>query len=89
MIVLIISFFLFVLIIVFLYRLKLPSANGRLYIWSVSLDVIKANPWCGNGLSTFSSLFASAQERFMQNPGSINLLKYADILIMLSMNTFI
>lgn len=77
-IVLIISFFLFIVIIVFLYRLKLPSANGRLYIWGVSLDVIKANPWCGNGLSTFSSLFASAQEQFIQNSGSINLLKYAD-----------
>ena len=78
-ILLLILLFVVIILMVFLYKLKLPSANGRFYIWMVSWDLIKTNFLWGHGISSFSSLFAQAQENFLYaSENKLDLLNYAD-----------
>jgi len=50
-----------------LYKLKPQSANGRLYIWNISWNIIKMNPLLGNGLDSFPQTFSLMQEQYLQS----------------------
>ena len=64
--------FLFFLILglgIALYFYKPVSANGRLFIWKVGLQVIALAPWIGNGVSAFVRKYMYAQaDYFREHP---------------------
>ena len=55
----------------FLYQLKRPSADGRLFIWNVSTALIREAPVCGKGADSFAARYMLAQaDYFKRNPQS-------------------
>ncbi len=59
-----------------LYNQKKDSANGRLLIWKVSVEMIKDKPVFGHGFGTFQSKYMDYQARYFKgNPNS----KYAQL----------
>ena len=66
----------FVLSLSILYHLKKDSANGRLLIWGVSFEMIKAKPVFGHGNGAFQAKYMDYQAKyFKNNPDS----KYAQL----------
>ncbi|PTN08547.1 O-antigen ligase [Mangrovibacterium marinum] len=60
-----------VLLIVLLYHYKKDSADGRLLIWRVTLDMIADHPVFGSGPGTFSANYFTYQSNyFATNPDS-------------------
>lgn len=58
---------------IFLYNLKKDSANGRLLIWEISLEMIKDKPIYGYGINGFKSNYMNYQaEFFAKNPTNEN-----------------
>ena len=56
---------------IMLYLLKQDSADGRLFIWSRCLEIIKERPLLGYGMSGFRQYYMSAQANYFRaNPGS-------------------
>jgi O-antigen polymerase len=59
------------LLIAFLYGLKKDSANGRILIWKVSLEMIKEKPLFGHGIDSFQSEYMKYQGAyFYHHPNS-------------------
>lgn len=55
------------------YNLKRDSANGRIFMWKISVLAIKETPLVGGGLGSFPKRFANAQENyFKQNLATEN-----------------
>lgn len=53
------------------YYLKKDSADGRLFIWKVTTDIIKDKPISGHGYGQFAAHYMNYQaDYFRQNPGS-------------------
>lgn len=54
-----------------LYMYKMDSANGRFFIWFISLRLIIQSPWIGSGISSFPVLYMLEQsEFFVSRPNS-------------------
>ena len=51
----------------FLYKYKLDSANGRLFIWENSLKLIQEKPLLGHGFSMFHKEFSMLQCNYFIN----------------------
>ena len=47
-----------------LFQLKAPSANGRLFMWKVSILAIAESPVVGYGTNSFASAYGMAQENY-------------------------
>lgn len=47
-----------------LFQLKVDSANGRLFIWKVSVMAIMEKPLLGHGTGNFASAYGMAQEKY-------------------------
>lgn len=57
--------------IVSLYHLKKESADGRLFIWTVGMEMIKQSPLTGKGASSFAANYMPAQAEYLAaNPDS-------------------
>ncbi len=54
-----------ILILYFLYRFKADSANGRLLIWRVAMDMIVDRPLLGFGTDGFLSSYMEYQAEFL------------------------
>lgn len=55
----------------FFYQYKKSSADGRLFIWKVCLEMIEDKPLTGHGAGTFRNYFSHYQAAFFtQNPNS-------------------
>ena len=66
--------FTLILLIYILYNLKKDSADGRLFIWTVCLELIKDKPIIGHGIYGFQSQYMDYQANyFISHPES----KYA------------
>ncbi len=50
----------------FIYNYKKDSADGRILIWKVTLQMIADNPIFGNGLNTFQSKYMHYQENYFK-----------------------
>ena len=62
---------LIVVLFVLLYHYKKDSADGRLLIWRVTLEMIAGHPVSGSGPGTFpAQYFAYQADYFVQNPDS-------------------
>lgn len=58
-------------IVLFVYHYKRPSADGRLFIWEVSMEMVKDKPLLGHGIGMFRSNYPYYQAGyFEQNPNS-------------------
>ncbi len=58
-------------VITLLYRLNKDSANGRLFIWSNTIEMIKDHPVTGVGVNAFQAHYMHYQaEWFMEHPDS-------------------
>lgn len=56
---------------IFCYQYKKSSADGRLFIWKVCLEMVKDKPLTGHGVGMFRSKFPHYQATFfVQNPKS-------------------
>lgn len=56
---------------IFCYQFKKSSADGRLFIWKVCLEMVKDKPLTGHGVGMFRSKFPHYQATFfVQNPNS-------------------
>lgn len=54
-----------------LYNINKDSANGRLFIWKNSFELIKQNPIFGYGANAFKSMYMTQQAKFFaDNPDS-------------------
>ena len=63
--------FTLILLIYILYHLKKDSADGRLFIWTVCLELIKDKPIIGHGIHGFQSLYMDYQANyFISHPQS-------------------
>lgn len=59
--------------IIFFYHYKKASADGRLFIWKVGIEMVKEKPLTGHGIGMFRSKFPLYQATFFkQNPNSNN-----------------
>ena len=47
-----------------MYRVKASSADGRLFVWSISLDMIKGRPLFGYGIGGIEKHYMDAQAAF-------------------------
>jgi O-antigen ligase len=56
-----------VVVIVLLYNLKKDSANGRLFIWGNTIEMIKDHPATGTGINTFGSQYMHYQAKWFQS----------------------
>ena len=66
--------FILILLAYILYHLKKDSADGRLFIWTVCLELIKEKPIIGHGINGFQSQYMDYQANyFISHPES----KYA------------
>lgn len=62
---------LFVAILILLYFVKKDSADGRIFIWSRCIDMIRERPLFGYGAHGFRGYYMSAQaDYFRNNPDS-------------------
>lgn len=60
-----------VLLVFLLYRFKADSANGRLLMWRVSMEMIKEHPVLGWGHNGFTAHYMEYQARYLtENPDS-------------------
>jgi len=60
-----------ILLLIGLYNMKSDSANGRLFIWQCTWNMIKSKPIIGKGLGTFNSEYMQSQAYFFQeNPNN-------------------
>lgn len=56
---------------IFLYHIKKDSADGRLFIWKVGVEILKDKKFTGGGGSSFSSRYMFFQSHYLQkNPNS-------------------
>lgn len=56
---------------IFCYQYKKTSADGRLFIWKVCLEMVKDKPLTGHGVGMFRSKFPHYQATFfVRNPNS-------------------
>ena len=56
---------------ILLYRIKVGSANGRLFIWSICWDMIKEHPLFGYGIGGIEKYYMDAQAAyFSMHPDS-------------------
>lgn len=46
------------------YRLKRPSADGRLLMWKIDARILLRHPGCGVGLGNFAGAFGDEQARY-------------------------
>lgn len=53
-------------IVILLYNYRVDSANARLLIWKVSLQMIYDKPICGHGLSSFNKEYMLYQASFFE-----------------------
>jgi O-antigen ligase len=68
------SFILFIVLVgaYKLYCVKESSANGRVFIWSLTMDLIKEKPVLGHGYNSFlTSLRNTQMNYFQKNPDDI------------------
>ena len=62
---------LIVVLVFLLYRFKVDSANGRLLMWRVSMEMIKERPILGFGYDGFTAHYMEYQSRYLtENPDS-------------------
>jgi len=54
-----------------LYKIRPASANARLLIWRISLNMIKDHPITGIGLGDFAIQYMNYQAEFFKNPANI------------------
>jgi O-antigen ligase len=57
---------LFVATVCYLYSIRPDSANGRLFVWQTSVEMIKEKPLSGHGLDGFRKNYMSYQAEFME-----------------------
>lgn len=50
-----------------LFQLKAASANGRLFMWKISILAIAESPVVGHGIGNFVSAYGRAQENYFAN----------------------
>lgn len=50
-----------------LFYLKKDSANGRLFMWKISLNAISERPFSGHGFNGFAHAYGRAQEEYFAN----------------------
>lgn len=63
--------FLLLVLLILLFSYKIPSAQGRLYIWFISLQSSMDNILLGSGMDSFQAYYMSWQEAFFRaNPDS-------------------
>lgn len=68
-----------VFVIIKLYNYKKDSAQGRLFIWQTTIEIIKENPVFGSGFNTFSIEHNKQQAKYFQeNPNDIKRSYLAD-----------
>lgn len=64
-----------VLLLFLLYRFKADSANGRLLMWRVSMEMIKEHPILGFGPDGFTAHYMEYQAQYLtENPDSMFIL---------------
>ncbi|NOX89696.1 MAG: hypothetical protein GXO77_11765 [Calditrichaeota bacterium] len=66
-----------VFLIVTLYQIRPASANARLLIWRISLNMIKDHPIIGIGLGNFAVKYMNYQAEFFKNPANMD--KWANV----------
>lgn len=49
-----------------LYYIKKSSADGRLLIWNVSIDIVKDHPFFGTGFGSFAAVYGEAQADYFR-----------------------
>ncbi len=55
-----------VLVCLMLYLMKQDSADGRILVWQVCLDMIKEKPLCGYGIHGFESYYMDCQAKYLE-----------------------
>lgn len=53
------------ILLILLYRFKADSANGRLLMWRVSMDMIKEQPFLGYGPDGFTAHYMEHQAKYL------------------------
>lgn len=53
-----------------LYYFKQDSADGRLLIWKVTINVIKSKPWLGQGFDNFQANYMTYQAQYFLTPNT-------------------
>lgn len=67
-----------ILTLVILYKFKSDSANGRLLIWRVSMDMVADKPLLGFGRGGFLSSYMEYQAEYFRNNPESKFLQLAD-----------
>lgn len=63
-----------------LYKFKPRSAESRLTIWEISLNMVKEHPITGVGYGNFENRYADYQAKyFSQHPADLNKIQSADV----------
>lgn len=65
--------------LVFLYGVKLDSANSRLLMWQVSLHNIVGMPWLGAGIGGFPQAYAEGMASYFTSNPTSPLLQTTDV----------
>ncbi len=65
------SLLLIMFLTLMLYYIRPASANARLLIWRISLNMIKDHPITGIGLGNFAVQYMNYQAEFFKNPANI------------------
>ena len=66
------SLVLIMLLMVMLYYIRPASANARLLIWRISLNMVKDHPITGIGLGNFAVKYMNYQAAFFKTPTNID-----------------
>lgn len=62
--------FCFLILFLVMYRYKKNSADGRLLIWKVSVEVLKEQPIFGTGFDRLRAYYMKAQAKYLNNNGT-------------------
>lgn len=77
-----VSLFLFmILFIISIYYYKKDSADGRLLIWRVSIDMIADAPLVGHGIGTFENKYMYYQAQYFESHPYSKYEKLADNIV--------
>ena len=60
------AFLIFISLLPLLYQLKKASADGRLFIWNVSKELVSSAPLLGRGADSFTAEYMLAQADFFE-----------------------
>lgn len=55
-----------------LFYLKPDSANGRLLVWRISIEMLKEKPFMGHGIGSFQSHYMEYQAKYLSNNPDIS-----------------